>query len=183
MKTRKIILTLITILLIANIIILPKSYATSADEIIDSGDEFLQAGEDPENVIDTGNLKNTSTTIYKILLSIAICVSVLVGAALGIQFMLGSVEGKVKVQEALVPYIIGCFIVFGAFAIWEVAVKTGNSVLEQKDTFDNTAHTPGVCTICGTQLCDSYIKNEKKGKLELYCKKCKKTVTIKPYGM
>lgn len=153
MKTRKIILTLITILLIANIIILPKSYATSADEIIEAGDNFLQAGGDTKNVLNTDNLKNTSRTIYKILLAIAICISVLVGAALGIQFMLGSVEGKVKVQEALVPYIIGCFVVFGAFAIWSMVVNIGNSI--------NSETSPPEVSMKWNNVTDieNYIKN------------------------
>lgn len=127
MNTKKIVLVLLITLLLINIVFLPHSYAT-IDEIFKSGDDFLDASDDSENIIDPGKLKSTSTTIYKMLLSIAICVSVLVGAVLGIQFMLGSVEGKVKVQEALVPYIIGCFIVFGAFTIWSIVINIGNNV-------------------------------------------------------
>ena len=128
MDTKKTVLSLLIILIVTNIIFLPISYASTLDDIFDTADDFLESGEDPESVIDKNKLKDTSTTIYKILLSIAICVSVIVGAGLGIQFILGSVEGKVKVQEALVPYIIGCFVVFGAFTIWGIVVNIGNKI-------------------------------------------------------
>lgn len=127
MNTKKLVLVLLITLLLVNVVFLPHSYAT-IDEIFTAGDKFVSAGDDPDKTINTEGLKKTSTTVYKTLLAIAICVSVLVGAVLGIQFILGSVEGKVKVQEALVPYIIGCFVVFGAFAIWSIAMNIGNNI-------------------------------------------------------
>ena len=45
-----------------------------------------------------------------------------IGIILGIQFMTGSVEQKAKVKDALVPYIAGCIIIFGAFGIWKLVV-------------------------------------------------------------
>lgn len=184
MNTKKIILISLVILTMINIVFLPSSYAVKIDDIFNAGDDFLKSGDEPETVLDTDKLEKTSTVVYKILLTIAICVSVLVGAVLGIQFILGSVEGKVKVQEALVPYIVGCFVVFGAFTIWGIAIKTGDSITEQSSgTPDSTYSTPGVCSTCGKQLCESYVQNEKEGKLELYCDSCNKKVTIKPYGM
>lgn len=82
------------------------------------------------------NYKPTSNTIYKWLMTLAICVAVIIGAIIGIQFMTGSIEGKAKIQEALVPYIIGCIVVFGAFFIWRTLVNTGNSL--EGDTQDAT---------------------------------------------
>lgn len=140
MDTKKIVLSLLIILIAINIIFLPISYASTLDDIFDSADNFVESGEDPESVMDKNKFKETSTTIYKILLSIAICVSVIVGAGLGIQFILGSVEGKVKVQEALVPYIIGCFVVFGAFTIWGIVVNMGNNI-EGSSTITSTTFT------------------------------------------
>lgn len=179
MKVKKLVLVLLIALIFANIVFLPINYVNAVDEIFKDGDRFLSAGDEPEKAINTTKLKETSTTIYKTLLTIAICVSVLVGAVLGIQFMLGSVEGKVKVQEALVPYIVGCFVVFGAFTIWSIAIKMGNNI----QTVTTAAKVPGVCSKCGEQLCESYTENAKDNKLELYCDKCKKNVRIKPYGM
>ena len=139
MNTKKIILISLVILTMINIVFLPSSYAVKIDDIFNAGDEFVNSGDEPETVLDTDKLEKTSTIVYKILLTIAICVSVLVGAVLGIQFILGSVEGKVKVQEALVPYIVGCFVVFGAFTIWGIAIKTGNSITSNGKTLEQAA--------------------------------------------
>ena len=113
-----------------NIIFSPKAFATdTVGEIFDAGDDFLSEGDNPSTVINETKLKDTSSTIYKILLTIAICVAIIIGAVLGLQFILGSVEGKVKVQEALVPYIVGCVVAFGAFTIWGIAVNTGDDII------------------------------------------------------
>lgn len=53
----------------------------------------------------------------------------LVGTIIGIQFMVASAEDKAKVKEALVPYVIGCAVIFGAFSIWKVAVIQGQKTL------------------------------------------------------
>ena len=36
--------------------------------------------------------------------------------------MLGSVEEKADIKGLLIPYIVGCIIIFGAFAIWKLVV-------------------------------------------------------------
>ncbi|MDO5556012.1 MAG: hypothetical protein Q4G09_05135, partial [Clostridia bacterium] len=130
--------------LLINIIFLPFSYATdriSADDIFKAGDDFLSVGKDTSEAINTEALDNTSSTIFNILLAIAICVSVIIGAVLGFQFILGSVEAKAKVSEALVLYIVGCCIIFGAFTIWKAVVTIGNDVIveRQSSTVDKSS--------------------------------------------
>ena len=127
MNIKRIIFLLI-IFTVLNIIFLPRTLATTAGEIIGAGDEFVSKGGPESNVIDEPKLKSTSSTVYKVLLTIGICVAVIIGAVLGVQFILGSVEGKAKISEALVPYIIGCIVVFGAFTIWGFVVNMGNDV-------------------------------------------------------
>ena len=41
--------------------------------------------------------------------------------------MLGSVEEKADIKAAMVPFIIGCVVVFGAFGIWKIVVTIGNN--------------------------------------------------------
>lgn len=53
----------------------------------------------------------------------------IVGTILGIQFMVASAEDKAKVKEAIVPYVVGCIVIFGAFTIWGTAVNIGQDVL------------------------------------------------------
>ena len=57
------------------------------------------------------------------LLSIAIGVTILSGVALGIKFVTQSIEDKAKIKEAMVPWVIGILVSFGAFTIWEIAVN------------------------------------------------------------
>lgn len=89
--------------------------------VIDQADSFLNSGSD-NITADKDKIKAISSDIYNILLYIGIAASVIVGAILGIQFMMASAEDKAKVKEALIPYIIGCFVIFGAFGIWRVAI-------------------------------------------------------------
>ena len=44
------------------------------------------------------------------------------GAILGIQFITGSVEQKAKVKDSLIPFIVGCVAIFGAFGIWKLVI-------------------------------------------------------------
>lgn len=37
--------------------------------------------------------------------------------------MLSSVEGKAEVQQKLIVYVIGCFVVYSAFGIWKLVVS------------------------------------------------------------
>lgn len=108
----------------------------AVSDMFKSADDFLSKGRSPTTVIDEKKLQSTSNTIYKWLMTVAICVAVIIGAIIGVQFITGSIEGKAKIQEALVPYIIGCIVVFGAFFIWKTLVNTGNSL--EGDTQDAT---------------------------------------------
>ena len=73
-------------------------------------------------------LKELSDTIYNVLLIIGTVIAVIIGAILGIQFITGSVEQKAKVKDSLIPFIIGCVIIFGAFGIWKIVVSIGASM-------------------------------------------------------
>lgn len=110
--------------------------ATNPSEIFRAADEnFLGSG----SIVGTINeepLESTSNFLFKVLLIIGIVVMVMVGTIIGIKFMIASVEDKAKVKEALVPYIIGCAVILGAFTIWSIAVDIGQSIFPTKN-----AHT------------------------------------------
>lgn len=94
-----------------------------ASDFVEKADEFLQAGQGGSTItISESTTKTMSDTIYNILLAIAIIIAVIWGAAIGIQYIMGSVSEKVKVKESLIPYVAGCIVVFGAFTIWKVVV-------------------------------------------------------------
>lgn len=70
-----------------------------------------------------GNLKGASDTLFNILLGLGMAAAVIIGVYLGVKFMISTVEDKAKVKEALIPYIAGCIVVFGAFTIWKLAIE------------------------------------------------------------
>jgi len=104
---------------------IPTSHALG--DIFSSGSKFLKEGKNIDETINTQALKETSDTIYNTLLAIAIMVAVVVAMVLGIQFMVASADEKAKVKEALMPFVVGCIVVFGSFTIWKVVVKMGNN--------------------------------------------------------
>jgi len=97
------------------------STSHSPDEIVSEAENFLNQGKN-NGVIDGTHLKNASSTLYNILLSIGIFLAVAIGMYLGVKFMMSTAEGKAKVQEALVPYIAGCVVIFAGFAIWRIVI-------------------------------------------------------------
>lgn len=99
-------------------------YAT--DDIIKGADNFLKKGQN--SYLNPGQIKKTSDLIYNVLLAIGSVAVVIVGAILGIQFIMGSVEEKAKIQEALIPFIIGTIIIYGAFGIWKIAVTVFSGI-------------------------------------------------------
>lgn len=100
---------------------------TSLSGVISGGDSFINAGKDGSAQIDKGSLQNASSSIYNILLICGVIIAVLIGSIMGIKFMIGSVEEKAEIKAALVPFAIGCIVVFGAFGIWKIVVTIGNN--------------------------------------------------------
>lgn len=106
-----------------------KEETTEIEDIFTGADDFIQSGVEDKNItIQNGDLQNMSNLLYNTLLIIAIVVAVIVGMVIGIQFMTGSVEQKAKVKETLIPYIAGCIVIFGAFAIWKLVVTIMSEV-------------------------------------------------------
>lgn len=62
--------------------------------------------------------------------------------------MVASAEDKAKVKEALIPYIVGCIVIFGAFTIWSIAVNMGQSI-----TSGGTGGSGGSSSTAVTKKC------------------------------
>ncbi len=97
------------------------SASHTPDKIIGNAQDFKNAG-NATIPISGDNVQKGSSTLYNILLSIAFFLSVAIGMYLGVKFMLANAEDKAKIKEALIPYIAGCVVIFGAFAIWKIAI-------------------------------------------------------------
>lgn len=100
----------------------------SLDDVMNNGNSFLNAGSESSTMIDQNDLKSLSNFISGVLLTIAIGVTVITGAIMGLNFITQSIEEKAKVKESMVPWIIGIIVSFGAFTIWEVAVNLFQSL-------------------------------------------------------
>lgn len=94
--------------------------ASTIDDVISGAQSFIEEG--TENTIKEIELKETSNFIFNAFLACAIVIAVIIGMVIGIQFMTSGVDEKAKIKEALLPYALGCFVVFGAFGIWKLAV-------------------------------------------------------------
>lgn len=91
----------------------------SIDDVIEDADSFVNQG---SSNLDEADLQEFSSIIYNIFLTIGIVVAVIVGGVIGIKLMASNIETKVEAKKLLVPYIVGCIVVFGAFAIWKMVI-------------------------------------------------------------
>ena len=98
----------------------------SLDDVISDADDFINTGDD--DVLQSNSLENFSKTMYNILLAIGIAVAVIVGGIIGIKLMSAGIEEKADAKKLLVPYFVGCIVVFGAFGIWKLVVTILSSV-------------------------------------------------------
>ncbi len=98
------------------------------DEVLSEANSFLSAGSSSESTLNGTNVIKASNTLYNILFSIGIFLSVAIGMYLGGKFMVSSVEEKAKVKEMLIPYIVGCVVIFGSFIIWKLIILLLNNI-------------------------------------------------------
>lgn len=112
---------IVTIFIVSNPICAGSTH--SSGEIISEAESFIETGKsNANNKINPSDLKDMSDTLYNILLVVGIIAAIIVGLIMGIKFIMGSIEEKAEIKTMLIPYIIGCVVVFGAFTIWKVVV-------------------------------------------------------------
>lgn len=120
-KLKRNIVTLAIFILFMISLFLPQVYAETIDQTFEGADNFVDKGSSYN--IDTSQLKSSSRFIYNALLAIGMVAAVIVGVILGIKYMISSSEDKAEVKETLIPYIISCCVIFGAFTIWKLVVN------------------------------------------------------------
>ena len=132
---KKIILIIFVLILLFSI----NTNVFAIGEIIDDGQSFLQEARPENTSVNIGQINQASGYLYNILLSAGIVIAVIVATVLGIQFMLSEAEGQAKVKEMLIPFVIGCVVVFGGFGIWKIALKLGQNVEGPIATISNSS--------------------------------------------
>ena len=128
MNMLKKVIILTIIILITSILFIPYNLkALSLTEIMDGAKTFLDNDEAQQEVF---NAQNSINTIYYAGLGIGIVIAFVVGIVIAIQLITSGVEGQAKVKEKLIPYCVGCFVVFGAFGIWRLVYNILQSTFE-----------------------------------------------------
>lgn len=93
-------------------------------EVFEGAEDFLKMGEQNS----TKGVSNLETRdligiLYNSLLTLGIIITIAIGGVLGIKFMMASAEDKAKIKESLVPYVVGCIVIYGAFGIWKMCIN------------------------------------------------------------
>lgn len=110
--------------------------ADTIDSVMQGAQDFLDEGKTTNDDEDSGlnlvdvtggtldqtKLRSTSNFIFTVVLAISMVTAVIVGMIIGIKFMVATTDEKAKVKEALLPYVAGCVVAFGAIGIWKVAI-------------------------------------------------------------
>lgn len=112
---------IISFLLIFVILFVATPYIYAADKKNDKQEETTESsyGLDLEELdkykseeTDLGTLQDKANGIIGVITTIGVVISVISLIAIGIKYMLGSVEEKAEYKETLKPYLIGAFLVF-----------------------------------------------------------------------
>lgn len=91
----------------------------SLEDMVNDADSFVNTG---TAQYDQESMQNFSKTIYNIMFTIGIFAAVIVGGVIGIRLMISSASEKAEAKKLLVPYVVGCVVVFGGFGIWKLVV-------------------------------------------------------------
>lgn len=130
-KNLSIIKIILMVLIVLQFVSMPNIvHADSIGDGFSQATDFLNNGKDKanqEDIIST-ETRNNLDIIYNVLLAIGTALAVIIGGILGIKFMIASAEDKAKIKEALVPYVLGCVVIFGAFGIWKLVVSILNNI-------------------------------------------------------
>ena len=104
---------------------------TSFDSTISQGDSFISTGKKKQKSIKNIDGKKFSSTVkkvYNVLLITGIAISVVIIGVMGVRIIIGSTADKAEIKEQMLPYIIGCGVMFGAFTIWKIVMVIAGSV-------------------------------------------------------
>lgn len=124
MRNKKNILKILIVTVILLFVLLTTtSQAAFWSDVFKYGDNFLETGASNKNSVDDFETKRIMNDLYSIVFTLGVAVTVIIGGVLGIKFMLASAEDKAKVKESMVPYIVGCVVIYGAVGIWKICIQ------------------------------------------------------------
>lgn len=110
------------LIIICLIIFVPAIKVNATEDVFKGADNFLELGKDTD-MLDDYSIKSVSDKLFGIFSIFGTVTVVIVGAVLGVQFIVGSTAEKAEVKERLFPYIIGSIVIFGAMGIWLLVLE------------------------------------------------------------
>ena len=121
---KKVVFTILVLIVLVSICT-TVTKASDIDTIMKGAENFLKEGQTAptEVVIKKENVTDVMNFVYNTLLIIGTVVVIIVGSILGIKYMTSSVEGQAKIKETLIPFVVGCVVIFGSFFIWKMIVN------------------------------------------------------------
>ena len=124
---------ILVLMIVAVTLMINVNMTYAADDTKDISDVFTGAEDfldkaGSSSAVDEGKLQSTSNLIYRILFVFGMAIAVVISAVLGIKFMIGSTEEKAQIKEALIPFVLGCIVVFGAFGLWKLIVTVARTL-------------------------------------------------------
>lgn len=125
---QRFVMILLFIILVNSIGVKPCYALDNLGGLIANPDIFISKGNKQDTIMNKENVRAVSDSIYNILLIIATVLAVGIISILGIKYMIGSAEGKAEVKDSLIPFIVGCIVVFGSFTIWKVVILMTNNL-------------------------------------------------------
>ena len=96
----------------------------------DLGDNFIKEGSESSMVanVHEEDIKEDMSAMFRILFTIGTILTVIIGVILGISFIMASAEEKAQIKEKMIPYVVGCIVIFGAFGIWSLVVQIVSNI-------------------------------------------------------
>lgn len=151
-KRIKLFLIFLMIAIIINIAQPVYASSTTVEDIFKTGANFIENGKKQKSAFNGEKMKNSVDTLYNLFLWGGIAIAIIVGASLGIKYMFESVEGKAKILQSLIPFTVGCAIIFGGFTIWKISMELFSSV---ESTVSEEAKTKNTQCVNGLHTFDS----------------------------
>ena len=97
-----------TILIVLMLVASLSTIVFAAPDLSGKIDEIGQGN----NAANTDKVVSLGKTIVTIMQTVGIVVAVVVLLILGIKYMMGSAEEKAEYKKTLIPYLIGCIMIF-----------------------------------------------------------------------
>lgn len=133
---KKYIKIIFSLFIIISLMIMPNCSLASTsgtpptiEDVLNAGSSFINAGANTNTIVpQEDSIKATSDLIYNVLFIFGILIIIIWGMVLGIKFITGSVEQQAEVKKGLMPYGVGCIIIFGGFTIWKIVVNIASQL-------------------------------------------------------